>query len=123
MIGCLWTRVHKQPIISLYFDFDTVLKFYSLEAWRPFCGTCNSYTMGYPSVLGDNPRALASGFSYVQVDKHVIPISYNLYQLEEHVIPILYNLYQVDIQVIPILYNLYQCRPFDHREIFRVKVG
>ena len=29
----------------------------------------NSYTMGCPAVCGDNPRALASGLSYVQVDK------------------------------------------------------
>ena len=28
----------------------------------------NSYTMGCPPVRGDNPRALASGLSYVQVD-------------------------------------------------------
>ena len=33
---------------------------------------CNSYTMGCPPVRGDNPRALASGLSYVQVDKHGI---------------------------------------------------
>ena len=26
--------------------------------------------MGCPPVRGDNPRALASGLSYVQVDKH-----------------------------------------------------
>ena len=31
-----------------------------------------SYTMGCPPVRGDNPRALASGLSYVQVDKHGI---------------------------------------------------
>ena len=30
---------------------------------------CNSYTMACPPVRGDNPRALASGLSYVQVDK------------------------------------------------------
>ena len=35
---------------------------------------CNSYTMGCPPVRGDNPRALASGLSYVQVDKHGITI-------------------------------------------------
>ena len=29
----------------------------------------NSYTMGCPPVRGDNPRALASGLSYVQVEK------------------------------------------------------
>ena len=28
----------------------------------------NSYTMGCPPVRGDNPRALASGLSYVQMD-------------------------------------------------------
>ena len=28
----------------------------------------NCYTMGCPPVRGDNPRALASGLSYVQVD-------------------------------------------------------
>ena len=32
----------------------------------------NSYTMGCLPVRGDNPRALASGLSYVQVDKHGI---------------------------------------------------
>ena len=37
-------------------------------------GIHNSYTMGCPPVRGDNPRALASGLSYVQVDKHGITI-------------------------------------------------
>ena len=36
--------------------------------------TCNSYNMGCPTVRGDNPRALASGLSYVQVDNHGITI-------------------------------------------------
>ena len=40
----------------------------------------NSYTMGCPPVRGDNPRALASGLSYVQVDKHSITILYHLHQ-------------------------------------------
>ena len=39
----------------------------------------NSYTMGCPPVRGDNPRALASGISYVQVDKHGITILYHLH--------------------------------------------
>ena len=34
MIDCLRTRVHKQAIIVLYFEFENVLKFYNLEA-RP----------------------------------------------------------------------------------------
>ena len=32
MRGCLLTRVRKQQIITLYFEFETVLKFYNLEA-------------------------------------------------------------------------------------------
>ena len=32
MIGCLRTRVRKQPIIALYFDFETALKLYNLES-------------------------------------------------------------------------------------------
>ena len=39
--------------------------------------TSNSYTMGCPPVRGDNPRALASGLSYVQVDKHGMTILYH----------------------------------------------
>ena len=33
MIGCLWTRVRKQPIIELYFESENKLQFYNLEAW------------------------------------------------------------------------------------------
>ena len=32
MIGCLRTRVRKQPIIALYFQFENELEFYNLEA-------------------------------------------------------------------------------------------
>ena len=39
-----------------------------------------SYTMDCTPVRGDNPRALASGLSYVQVDKHGITILYHLHQ-------------------------------------------
>ena len=39
-----------------------------------------SYTMGCPPVRGDNPRAVASGLSYIQVDKHGITILYHLHQ-------------------------------------------
>ena len=51
--------------------------------------------MGCPPVRGDNPRALASGLSYVQADKHGMTI----------------------------LYHLHQCRPCTSQEIFRAKVG
>ena len=40
----------------------------------------NSYTMGFPPVCEDNPRALASGLSYVQVDKQGKTILYHLHQ-------------------------------------------
>ena len=40
----------------------------------------NSYTIGCPPVRGDYPQALASGLSYVQVDKHGITILYHLHQ-------------------------------------------
>ena len=33
MIGCLRTRVRKQPIIALYFESEIELKFYNLEAY------------------------------------------------------------------------------------------
>ena len=39
----------------------------------------NSYTMGCLPVRVDNPRALASGLSYVQADKHGITILYHLH--------------------------------------------
>ena len=41
---------------------------------------CNSYTIACPPVRGDTPRALASGLSYVQVDKLGITILYHLHQ-------------------------------------------
>ena len=40
--------------------------------------------MGCPPVRGDNPRALASGLSYVQVDKHGITILYISVDLAHH---------------------------------------
>ena len=36
MIGCLRTHVCKQPIFALYFEFETVLKFYNLKAWSGY---------------------------------------------------------------------------------------
>ena len=41
---------------------------------------CNIYTIGCLPVHGDNPRALASGLSYVEVDKHDITILHHLHQ-------------------------------------------
>ena len=58
-----------------------------------FGGTSNSYSMGCPPVRGDNPRGLASGLSYVQVDNQST--------------------------CIPILYHLHQCRYCTSRDILR----
>ena len=43
----------------------------------PPSGSALDYTIDRPPVRGDNPRAFASGLSYVQVDKHVITIVYH----------------------------------------------
>ena len=37
------------------------------------------YTMGSLPIPGDNQQALASGFTYAQVDKHGVSFSYHLY--------------------------------------------
>ena len=43
-------------------------------------GLSNNYIMGCPPVRGDNPQVLASGLSYVQMDKHGITILNHLHQ-------------------------------------------
>ena len=40
--------------------------------------------MGCPPVRGDNPRPLASGLSYVQVDNHDILLFYKTYISVDH---------------------------------------
>ena len=42
--------------------------------------TDKTYTMGCPPVREDNPRALASGLSFVQVDNHETISLYHLHQ-------------------------------------------
>ena len=54
-------------------------KFLQKYGVRTHWNLSNSYTMGCPPVRGDNPRALASGLSYVQVDKHGITILNHLH--------------------------------------------
>ena len=41
--------------------------------------SCYSYTVVCPPVRGDNPRALASGLSYVHAGKHGITILCHLH--------------------------------------------
>ena len=60
MIGCLWTRVRKQPIIALYFEFETVFKFYNLEARSH---TFLEIDHGHSSHSADSRRV---GVSYKQ---------------------------------------------------------
>ena len=57
-------NVIKQPVKSLIIR----------HVLRRLIWLSNSYTMGCPPVRGDNPRAFASGLSYVQVDEHGITI-------------------------------------------------
>ena len=45
MIGFLRTRVRKQPIIALYFESETVLQFYNLDAWYWLSSPCTSCGM------------------------------------------------------------------------------
>ena len=86
--SCLAIRLIVTVAMLYHFLVD-------LQLICAFICLSNSYTMGCPPVRGDNPRALVSGLSYVQVDKHGITI----------------------------LYHLHQCRPCTSGEIFRAKVG
>ena len=52
--------------------------------------------MGCPPVRGDNPRALASGLSYVQVDKHGITILYHHHHVLFNYVVSEYNQEQSD---------------------------
>ena len=53
MIGCLRARVRKQPIISLYFEFETVLKSYNLGVWsiKMYVVILFNYTQGIEQNL------------------------------------------------------------------------
>ena len=59
MIGCLQTRVRKQPIIALYFEFENELKFYNLEAWFS-CSVANFGFNWFPvldEILGGSKKS------------------------------------------------------------------
>ena len=51
IIGCLRTRVRKQPIITLYFESKTILKLYNLEArerqYDPTLSGCFVFSAGF----------------------------------------------------------------------------
>ena len=50
MIGCLRTRVRKQPIIAHYFESENELKFYNLEA--RYTGDSNSVKLSMVFSIG-----------------------------------------------------------------------
>ena len=68
-------RFASMVVVWLYVHFSI-----EIQRLLPHSVACNSYIMGCPPVRGDNPRALASGLSYVQVDKHGITILHHLHQ-------------------------------------------
>ena len=77
--------------------------------------------MGCPPVRGDNPRALASRLSYVQVDKHGISNSYTMgcppvRGDNPRALASGLSYVQVDKHGITILYHPYQCRACTARD-------
>ena len=72
-VQCL---IHKE----LWVGMQCVMLAFPDHAHFSFEELSNSYTMGCPPLRRDNPRALASGLSYVQVDKYGITILYHQYQ-------------------------------------------
>ena len=69
MIGCLRTCVLKQPIIALYFEFETVLKFYNLEAWSNlFSFVKRSFAEESNQILGSLLNSLISLILEEQAD-------------------------------------------------------
>ena len=67
MIGCLRTRVRKQPIIALYFVSENEHMFYNLEAW-----------LGVWRYIEFNIKGLQRCFMI----KFYIPHSENLYTFQ-----------------------------------------
>ena len=67
MIGSLRTRVLKQPIIVLYFEFETVLKFYNLRARLPNIRVDQKRSLG---ITNSWPQKEVNGYMYII--KHMI---------------------------------------------------
>ena len=56
MTGYLQTRVRKQPIIALHFEFENELKFYNLRTWLLL-------TSLHPAREGSQTSYLSNGAS------------------------------------------------------------
>ena len=72
-VGAEWSESKKK--LEIYKQAKPLLPRQTMKGFLS-----KSYTMGCPLERGVNPRALASGLSYVQVDKHGITILYHLHQ-------------------------------------------
>ena len=68
MIGCLRTRVHKQPIIALYFESENVLKLYNLEA-RNITRMFNSMAPYYAHISSGVTLVQTVSINYQQTTK------------------------------------------------------
>ena len=73
------TRLHSFTSATQILIYFRCFLAFPVNKSFPVFLVSNSYTMGCPPVRGDNPRALASGLSYVQVDKHGITILCHLH--------------------------------------------
>ena len=73
--------LYSMPWAFIYFPILSIQEAYIMARLCGYAGSSedfllsyaisNSYTMGCPPVRGDNPRALASGLSYVQAENMV----------------------------------------------------
>ena len=81
MSGSFLCGISASTILTVGISYiDDSLPVTSSPLYTGELAISNSYTMGCPPVRGDNPRALASGLSYVHVDNHGITILYHLHQ-------------------------------------------
>ena len=71
----LWTYLFQYNLLQNIFKYH-----HQSQVCTIYTEMSNSYIMGCPPERGDDPRALASGLSYVQVDKHGISILYHQHQ-------------------------------------------
>ena len=84
MIGCLRTRVRKQPIIGLYFESGPVLKFYNLEACFSYFQLTTSWLLYESATYG--PRHVISNnvaFRQVQAKTSLCSLPLSLKNLND----------------------------------------
>ena len=72
MIGCLRTHVRKQPIVALYFEFETVLKFYNLKARSHFI---HLYSMSQKSPRSRSEAKSQNGSIAEEIEEDIDDLS------------------------------------------------